>query len=79
MPYRYAGLEPVPDGKGGIVRPGEIRDRAPAEFGPWDEIPGDAPEEPQDAPPAPPPPAPSPAPAAPSQPATPPAAGNGGN
>ena len=78
MPYRYAGLEPVPDGKGGIVRPGDIRDKAPQEFGPWDEIPG-GPEEPQDAPPAPSPPAPSPAPAGPSQPATPPAAGNGGN
>ena len=78
MPYRYAGLEPVPDGEG-IVRPGEIRDKAPQDFGPWEEIPGDdAPEKAQDEPKAPPPPAPSPAPAGPSSTTTPPDAGNGG-
>ncbi len=54
MPYRYAGLEPVPDGEGGIVRPGEIRDEAPESYGPWEEIPG--PEDGQDAPAEPAPP-----------------------
>lgn len=82
MPYRYAGQHPVPDGKGGIVRPGEIWDEPAEDFGPWDEIPADdeddEPETPAAARPAPPPPPPSPAPAGPSSTVTPPAAGNGG-
>lgn len=54
MPYRYAGLEPVGDGEGGIVRPGEIRGQAPDGWGPWEEIPGEpeaAPEPPAEQPP----------------------------
>ncbi len=54
MPYRYAGLEPVPDGEGGIVRPGEIRDEAPESYGPWEDT--DAPETAQDEPEPPAPP-----------------------
>lgn len=73
--YRYGGLEPVPDGEGGMVRPGEVREfKTLPGYGPWEAVA----EEPQNAPP-PPPPTPPPAPAAPSSTATPPAAGNGGN
>jgi hypothetical protein len=77
--YRYGGLEPVPDGEGSMVRPGEVREftRLPG-YGPWEPV-DDGPEPPREAPPRPAPPAPPPAPAAPSSTATPPAAGNGGN
>ena len=73
--YQYGGKEPVPDGEGGMVRPGEVREftKLPG-YGPWERVPEDA----QDEPPAPAPPAPPPAPAAPSSTATPPAPGNGG-
>ena len=74
--YRYGGLEPVPDGEGSMVRPGEVREfKALPGYGPWEAVA----EEPQEAPPPPAPPAPPAAPAAPSSTATPPAAGNGGN
>jgi len=73
--YRYGGLEPVPDGEGGMVRPGEVREfKALPGYGPWEAVA----EEPQDAPP-PAPPAPPSAPAAPSSTVTPPAAGNEGD
>jgi hypothetical protein len=55
--YRYGGLEPVPDGQGGIVRPLDTRefDAPPGE--PWEPVeatPEDAPadEPPADEPPA---------------------------
>jgi len=76
--YRYGGLEPVPDGEGSMVRPGEVREfKTLPGYGPWEPV--DGPEPPREAPPRPAPPAPPPAPAAPSSTATPPAAGNGGN
>lgn len=51
--YRYAGDHPVPDGEGGVVRPGEERDydELPP-FGPWDEIPPEPEDEPAPAAPA---------------------------
>ena len=79
MRYAYGGLEPVPDGDGGMVRPGEVREftKLPG-YGPWNVV-IDGPVTLQDAPPPPAPPTPPPAPAAPSSTVTPPAAGNGGN
>jgi hypothetical protein len=37
--YAYAGPDPIPDGEGGIVRPGEVRemDELPP-WGPWAEV-----------------------------------------
>lgn len=36
--YQYAGQHPVPDGHGGVIRPGDILDAEPG-FGPWTELP----------------------------------------
>lgn len=50
--FRYAGQDPVPDGEGGVVRPGEIREfGAEPGWGPWEAV--DEPEPPADVPPAP--------------------------
>ena len=51
--YRYGGLEPVPDGEGGIVRPLEVREFGEPPGEPWEPVEAaeqDAPAD--DAPPA---------------------------
>ena len=79
MRYAYGGSEPVPDGQGGMIRPGEVREfKTLPNYGPWNVV-LDSPVLLQDAPPPPAPPAPPPAPAAPSSTVTPPAAGNEGD
>jgi len=78
MRYAYGGSEPVPDGEGGMIRPGEVREftRLPG-YGPWNAVIDVVP--PRDPPQPPPRPAPPAAPAAPSSTVTPPAAGNEGD
>lgn len=75
MAFEYKGLHPVPDGKGGIVRPGDIWDEEPG-FGPFAELP-DEPEDAQEAPEATGPPAAPPAPPRPPAASTPPARAEG--
>ena len=78
--YRYAGDHPVPDGQGGMARPGQIFAEQPEGFGPWEELDGEWDEatglqyEPDAEPPA----APAPAAAKASAKAAPAASGTGG-
>lgn len=73
--YRFAGGHPVPDGEGGMVRPGDERDEVDLpDFGPWEPVPVLEPDEPEAAQETPPPSTPPPPPATPPAPQRPPAA-----
>lgn len=75
--YAYAGQGPVPDGQGGVIRPGEERDGADLpDHGPWDLLPEPEPV-PEPVPEVTPPPVPTTPPPAPPRASTPPAAAEG--